>query len=381
MSNSSGEKSEKPTQRKLSKARKKGDIARSKDISMAAGLLTAFITITLFFPYYKKLCEESFIAISIMSGKLDDNGAMEQFILRHLFVIFKFIATLLPIPLASIIASLVPGGWIFTPSKLIPDLKKLDPISGVKRLFAISHLIDVMKMLLKCSLLLFTLYIMVKNHLAELIYLQSIHLQEAISSGFDNYHHILTYFIAIIVIFALLDFPLSKYLFTKKMKMTKQEVKEEHKNNDGNPQIKSRIRQLQHQFSMGQINRAVPIADVVITNPIHYSVALKYDPNKANAPYIVAKGKNDIALYIREVAKKHGIEVVELPPLARAIYHTTRVNQQIPAPLYRAIAQVLTYVMQIKSWRAGRAKKPTLNIPTVPEVATRQPGSKIDERR
>ncbi|MEG1655250.1 MAG: EscU/YscU/HrcU family type III secretion system export apparatus switch protein, partial [Hafnia sp.] len=135
-----------------------------------------------------------------------------------------------------------------------------------------------------------------------------------------------------------------------------------YKNNDGNPQIKGRIRQLQRQMAMGQINQTVPTADVILTNPTHYAVALKYDPDKAQAPFIVAKGVDDIALYIREVAMTNNIEVVEFPPLARAVYHTTRVNQQIPAQLFRAIAHVLTYVMQIKSWRSGQTEfKPRLN--------------------
>lgn len=146
------------------------------------------------------------------------------------------------------------------------------------------------------------------------------------------------------------------------MRMTKQEVKEEYKNNDGNPQIKGRIRQLQRQMAMGQIARTVPTADVIITNPTHYAVALKYDPQRAEAPYIVAKGIDDVALWIRKVGANHNIEVVEFPPLARAVYYTTRVNQQIPTQLFRAIAHVLTYVMQLKSWREGNVEqKPRLN--------------------
>lgn len=216
-------------------------------------------------------------------------------------------------------------------------------------------------MLAKCSIVLYTLYLVVRNSLADLLRLQAFPLQEAITEGFSLYHGILVYFITIIVIFAAIDIPLSTYLFTKKMKMTKQEVKQEHKSNDGNPEIKARVRQLQRQFAMGQINKSVPNADVIITNPTHFSVALKYAPEKASAPYIVAKGKDDIALYIRSVAEKNNIEIVEFPPLARAIYHTTKVNQQVPAQLYRAIAQVLTYVMQVKSWRSGLANKPVLN--------------------
>lgn len=362
MSASSGDKSEKPTAGKLRKARQKGDIPRSKDLTMAAGLVTSFITLGTFFPYYRTLIGESFLSVGMMAGRLDDSSALSQFLLLNVGVILKFIATLVPIPLACIFASLIPGGWIFTPNKLIPDFKKLSPISGFKRMFSSSHYVDVAKMLLKCGLILIVLYVMVHDSLDGLLYLQQLYLRQAVSAGFAIFHHVISYFIAVIVIFALLDVPLSKFMFTKKMKMTKQEVKEEYKNNDGNPQIKGRIRQLQRQMAMGQVNATVPGADVIITNPTHYAVALKYDPEKAQAPYIVAKGVDDIALLIREVARSHNVEIVEFPPLARAVYYTTRVNQQIPAQLFRAIAHVLTYVLQVKSWREGKAEqKPRLN--------------------
>lgn len=361
MSSSSGEKSEKPTSGKLNKARKKGDIPRSKDVTMATGLVTSLITLTLFLPYYKELISESFLAVGRTASRIDDPAALEQLLLANLFIFFKFLLTLVPIPLFSIVATLVPGGWNFTPVKLIPDFKKLSPLAGIKKIFSASNGTEVLKMLGKCSIVLYTLFLMVNNSLADLLRLQALPLQEAITEGFILYHGILVYFIAIIVIFAAIDIPLSNYLFTKKMKMTKQEVKQEHKSNDGNPEIKARVRQLQRQFAMGQINKTVPNADVIITNPTHFSVALKYAPEKASAPYIIAKGKDDIALYIRTVAKNNDIEIVEFPPLARAIYHTTKVNQQVPAQLYRAIAQVLTYVMQVKSWRSGLANKPVLN--------------------
>ena len=362
MSSSSGDKSEKPTSGKLRKAREKGDIPRSKDLTMAVGLVASFFTMATFLPYYRVLIGESFAAVGEMAKDLDNPNILNQFLMLNLWVLLRFIATLTPIPIACIIASLVPGGWIFTPNKLKPDFKKLSPISGVKRMFSASHYTEVGKMMLKCATILAVIYTMVHDEMDSLLHLQRLYLNQAISHGFSIFKHVISYFVAVIVIFALLDVPLSKFMFTKKMRMTKQEVKEEHKNNDGNPQIKGRIRQLQRQMAMGQISRTVPDADVIITNPTHYAVALKYDPLKAEAPYIVAKGMDDVALWIREVAASHKIEVVEFPPLARAVYYTTRVNQQIPAQLFRAIAHVLTYVMQLKSWREGRAEqKPRLN--------------------
>ncbi|MGL5698080.1 MAG: flagellar biosynthesis protein FlhB [Kluyvera sp.] len=359
---SGGDKSEKPTSGKLRKAREKGDIPRSKDLTMAVGLVASFFTMATFLPYYRQLIGESFAAVGEMAKDLDNPNILNQFLMLNLWVLLRFIATLVPIPIACIVASLVPGGWIFTPNKLKPDFKKLSPISGVKRMFSASHYTEVGKMLLKCATILVVLYNMVHDEMDNLLYLQRLYLGQAIMHGFGIFHHVVSYFVAVIVIFALLDVPLSKFMFTKKMRMTKQEVKEEHKNNDGNPQIKGRIRQLQRQMAMGQISRTVPEADVIITNPTHYAVALKYDPQKAEAPYIVAKGIDDVALWIREVGANHNVEVVEFPPLARAVYYTTRVNQQIPAQLFRAIAHVLTYVMQLKSWREGRAEqKPRLN--------------------
>lgn len=359
---SGGDKSEKPTPGKLRKAREKGDIPRSKDLTMAVGLVASFFTLATFLPYYRQLIAESFAAAGTMAQDLDNPTILNQFLMLNLSVLLRFIATLTPIPLACIVASLVPGGWIFTPTKLKPDFKKLSPISGIKRMFSASHYTEVGKMLLKCATILAVLYTMVHSQMGDLLHLQRLYLNQAITHGFSIFHHVVSYFVAVIVIFALLDVPLSKFMFTKKMRMTKQEVKEEYKNNDGNPQIKGRIRQLQRQMAMGQISRTVPTADVIITNPTHYAVALKYDPQKAEAPYIVAKGIDDVALWIREVGASHSIEVVEFPPLARAVYYTTRVNQQIPAQLFRAIAHVLTYVMQLKSWREGRVEqKPRLN--------------------
>lgn len=358
MSASGGDKSEKPTPGKLRKARDKGDIPRSKDLTMAVGLVASFFTLGGFLSYYRQLIGESFAAAGALAGQIDDGDVLNQFLLINVGILLRFIVTLVPIPLACVLASLIPGGWIFTPSKLKPDFKKLSPISGVKRIFAASHFVEVGKMLLKCGVILAVLWMMINDSMDGLLHLQRQGLHQAIYQGFAIFRHVVGYFVAVIVIFALLDVPLSKFMFTKKMRMTKQEVKEEHKNNDGNPQVKGRIRQLQRMMSMGQITRTVPTADVIITNPTHYAVALKYDPQRAEAPYIVAKGVDETAMWIREVAQQHRIEVVAFPPLARAVYYTTRVNQQIPAPLFRAIAHVLTYVMQLKTWRAGGVEQP-----------------------
>jgi flagellar biosynthesis protein FlhB len=166
---------------------------------------------------------------------------------------------------------------------------------------------------------------------------------------------------AVLIAFSLIDVPIQKLLYMREQRMSKQDLKEEHKNNEGRPEVKSRIRQLQRQMARRSIRKTVPDADVVVVNPTHYAVALKYDENKAQAPFVLAKGIDETALFIRQVARENKVEILELPPLARAIYNSSQVNQQIPAVLYRAVAQVLTYVLQIKAFRKGqRMAQPTL---------------------
>lgn len=376
MSASSGDKSEKPTASKLRKSRNKGDIPRSRDVTMAAGLVTSLLTVSAFFPFYLDQVQMSFTAVRQMARNLDDDGALHQFVLTQVLIILKVLATLVPIPLAACLASMVPGGWIFVPGRIKADFKKLNPLSGLKRLVGKQHLTDVLKMILKCAILLALLWSAIQDALPEMMSLQNHFLPEAIYKGLAHYAGIMKVFIVTLALFAFIDIPLSRFLFSKKMRMTKKEVRDEHKNQDGNPQVKGRIRQLQRQMALGQISRQVPQADVVIVNPTHYAVALKYAPDKAAAPYIVAKGLDDVALHIRRVAAKHQIEIVAFPPLARSVYYSTRVNQQIPASLYRAIAQVLTYVMQLKSWRAGQSEKPHLDVHTpLPENELKKHGN------
>ncbi len=357
----SGDKSEKPTAEKLRKAREKGEIPRSRDVSLAATLMMAFLCISLFAPFYRGLADEAFKAMRQMSDRVHDDSALYQFLLIQVLILLKLIATLLPIPLAGVVASLMPGGWLFVPSRLKPDIKKISPISGLKRMFSRQHLMDILKMIAKCVVLLSLLWIIIQGSLVSLLNLQMMPLSQAVSHGMEMFASDARPFVIVVVLFALIDVPLSKFLFTKKMKMTKKEVRDEYKNAEGDPHIKSRIRAIQRQLAMGQINTQVPHASVVITNPTHYAVALKYDPAKAPAPYVIAKGVDDVALYIRQIAVQNRIELVEFPLLTRAVYRSTQINQQIPSSLFRPMAQVLTYVMQLKAWRIGTGDKPQLN--------------------
>ena len=358
---SSEEKTEKPSAQKLRKAREDGQLPRSKDMGLAATLFAAFMVVSSSFPWYENFVRESFISVHQYAQNVNDPDIIGQFLLHHLLILAKFILTLLPMPAAALIASLIPGGWLFLPKKILPDFSKISPLKGIGRLFSAEHLVDTGKMTLKAIVLLVMLWITLSNNFAAFLGLQGLYFKQAIADGLSLYSSVMRNFVILFVFFALADVPLAKKMFTKGLKMTKQEVKEEYKNQEGKPEVKARVRRLQRQMAMGQIRKVVPKADVVITNPTHYAVALQYDQSRAAAPFVVAKGTDEVALYIRQVAKEHQVEIVEFPKLARSVYFTTQINQQIPFQLYRAIAHVLTYVLQLKHWRDGSQPRPSLN--------------------
>ncbi|HAH3686810.1 TPA: flagellar type III secretion system protein FlhB [Escherichia coli] len=358
---SSEEKTEKPSAQKLRKAREEGQLPRSKDMGLAASLFAAFVVISSSFPWYADFVRESFISVHQYAQEINNPQVIGQFLRHHLLILGKFILTLLPMPAAALLSSLVPGGWLFLPKKILPDFSKISPLKGIGRLFSSEHLAETGKMTVKSVVVLVMLWVSLRNYFAAFLGLQALPFKLAMNEGLSLYASVMRNFVILFIFFALLDVPLAKALFTKGLKMTKQELKEEYKNQEGKPEVKARVRRLQRQLAMGQIRKVVPKANVVITNPTHYAVALQYDQSRAAAPFVVAKGTDEIALYIRQVATENQVEVVEFSRLARSVYYTTQVNQQIPFQLYRAIAHVLTYVLQMKHWREGAQPRPALN--------------------
>lgn len=215
-------------------------------------------------------------------------------------------------------------------------------------------------MTLKAIVLLVMLWISVRNNVAAFLGLQELHFKQSISDGLALYSSIMRNFVILFVFFAVIDVPLAKKMFTKGLKMTKQEVKEEYKNQEGKPEVKARIRRLQRQMAMGQIRKVVPKADVVITNPTHYAVALQYDQSRAAAPFVVAKGTDEIALYIRQVAAESNIEIVEFPKLARSVYYTTRESTD-PISTVSGDCTRPDLCTAMKHWRDGSQTRPSLN--------------------
>lgn len=355
---STQDKTEEASQHKLKKSREQGQVARSKDLATSVSLLVTLFVLKFAVMYFYEGLQQSFRLAYLDFGRSELGLDDLTVILGHNLLLFvQLLLPLLVTSLLVVLFGLVPGGWVFASENFAPKLSKLNPITGLGRIFSAQNWAELAKSLLKILVLFTVAWLQIEQAMPQLLDLQRSDVSTAIGSAFAIAYDMILMLLGVFVLFALIDIPLQRFFFLKKLRMTKQERKEEHKNQEGRPEVKARIKQLQRQLLHRQINKVIKNADVVIANPQHFAVALKYDQKKAQAPYVLAKGVDETALHIRQQAQAHGLEVVELPPLARAIYFTTQVNQQIPAPLYTAVAHVLTYVLQLKAFRQGRRRR------------------------
>ncbi len=357
--NTGGDKTEKASAQKLKKAREQGNVVRSKDLATAVGILASLKLFVFMIPDYL----ESFRSLfRLVYAPLGAAGSMENAMTvvwsGAAVLLVKMVLPLAGVPLAIVAASMVPGGWVVSTNNLIPKFERFSPVKNLGNLASGKHWTTFATSVAKAALLAVVLVHVVRSALSAWVNLQRMPLADALLHGGGMMFDGLMALVAVFVLFALIDVPLQAFLFARGQRMSKQEVKEEYKSTEGKPEIRARIRQLQQQMARRNVNKTVPTADVVIVNPEHYAVALKYDTKRAEAPFVVAKGIDEMALYIRSVAARHQIETIALPPLARAIYNTSQVQQQIPAALYQAVSQVLNYVLQLNAFRAGRRQAP-----------------------
>jgi flagellar biosynthetic protein FlhB len=354
-----GDKTENASAQKLRKAREQGQVVRSKDLATAVGILASLKLLVFMMPDYLESFRALFRMVFVPVG---EPGAIEN-ALSVVFssaamLLIKMVLPLFTVTLAVVLSSLVPGGWNISTEALMPNFGRFSPVSNLGQLASAKHWSTFGISVAKAVVLSLVLWHVVNSGLMSWIDLQRMPLQDAILRGVSQLFDGLMALISVFLVFALIDVPLQSFLFARNQRMSKQEVKEEYKSSEGKPEVKQRIRQIQQQLARRNVNKTVPGADVVIVNPEHYAVALKYDTSRAEAPFVVAKGIDEMALYIKSVAAKHKIETVSLPPLARAIYNTSQVQQQIPAQLYQAVSQVLNYVLQLAAFRDGRRQAP-----------------------
>ncbi len=357
---SSGDKTEKPSEQKLRKAREQGQVARSKDVGAAVGLLLGLKLLVWLAPHY---LEDFGRLFRLVLAPLDGEpglGALDarwgDTALEALWLMGSMVLPLLALPAAVILATQLGGGLSFAMQHWAPQWSRMNPLSNLGRLFSTKHYSDLGATLLKTLGVLAVLIWMVAGMAHDYVRLQGLPLPQALLQAGSLTMDALLTLAVVLALYAMVDVPLQRLFFLRGQRMTKQEVKDEYKQNEGRPEVRQRIRQLQQQLARRSIRKAVPEADVVIVNPQHYAVALRYDSQQAEAPYVVAKGVDEMALYIRQLAREFQVQQLELPPLARALYNTSQVQQQIPATLYQAVAQVLSYVMQLKAFRSGQRK-------------------------
>jgi flagellar biosynthetic protein FlhB len=353
--NSTGDKTEKASQQKLKKSRDEGQVVRSRDLSTAIGILVSLKLFVYLLPNYMadftEIFHQSFAPFDSV-GSIDN--AMSTVFGSAMLLFIKMVLPLFVVPLFIVLGAMVPGGWVMTTKHWAPKLSRMSPAANLGRLFGAKHGFELLVSIAKAGVLIAVLIHVARSTVKDYTQLQHMPMGQAMMNGSNLMLDGLMALIAVFVIFALIDVPAQAFFFAKQQRMSKQDQKEEHKSTEGRPEVKGRIRQLQRALARNSARKTVPSADVVIVNPEHYAVALKYDHDRAEAPYVVAKGVDEMALYIRQIATEHKIEVMELAPLARAIYNTSQVNQQIPVQLYQAVSQVLNYVLQLKAFRTGR---------------------------
>jgi flagellar biosynthetic protein FlhB len=351
-----GEKTEPATAKKLSDARKEGQVAKSKELGNAVVLISFFLFLKIGISYIGSRLLES---IEYFINKIPEvvviwNGNIESKVFADLITegILKVILTALPLYLAALVIALVieiiQVGWQISGKPLQPKLSKISPLKGFKRIFSMNSLVELLKSLLKVGTIAYVVYSTLQDQWGLLLRLYETSFYEAIAIVGTVTIDLGLRVAIIYLIIALADYIYQRWKFARDMRMTKKEVKDEMKSSEGDPQIKGQIRARMREASRRRMMQDLPTADVVITNPTHYAVALKYDADISDAPFVIAKGQDHLAQRIKEIAKEHDIEIVENKPLARSLYANCEVGGVIPNELYQAVADVLAFVYKIK---------------------------------
>ncbi len=352
-----GEKTEEATPKKLEDARKEGQVSKSKDLGNFIMLFSLFLVLKVFLTYIGGGLLESFYMIygripDIVADQcLNFNIGFIGNLLR--LVMGKILLILLPtLAIAVVVAfvtDLVQVKWKVTTKPLMPKFNKLNPISGFKRIFSTRTIVELLKSIAIITVITALTYMELKGKVSYLFLLYQMSLFETLGLIGTIIINLGIKISAVLLIIGFADLIYQKHKFKEDMKMTKQEVKDEYKNAEGDPQIKGQIRKKMQQASMRRMMQSVPKADVVITNPTHFAVAIQYDSKVASAPIVVAKGEDFLAQRIKETAKEHDVEIVENKPLARALYYNVDIGGMVPPELYQAVAEVLAFVYKVKN--------------------------------
>lgn len=365
------EKTEEPSAKRLKESRAKGQVARSKDFNATVILIFTGLGFLAFGNYISTQLAE----MMRHAFEFDDQTFRTPTVaFQQLFFLAKTgLMVLVPILglifLLSLGAPMLLGGWVFSGESLQPKLSRLNLFKGLKRMVSVKGLIEMLKSFVKFAVVACVAILVLKSQVPLLLSLSNAPLETAVTSGAYIIIKAFVLVSASLILIAAVDVPFQLYQHKKSMKMTKQELRDEYKETEGKPEVKSAIRRAQHEMARRRMMSEIPKANVVLTNPTHYAVAISYQKNGNRAPVVVAKGKDLIAFQISKEAKTHKIPIISVPPLARAIYFSTKLNAEVPRGLYVAVAQVLAYIFQLRDKQHYDYKPDILqNVPIPPEL-------------
>ena len=339
------EKTEEPTAKKIEDARKEGNVPKSQDSS---SFVTLVVAIGAFFALLPYIRDRMFNLYRFVQSYIGVDLEKNDVHILTITIFKEFALMVLPlaaiVALSGVLAALMQFGFLTTTKPLIPDFKKIDPIKGLKNLFSMKKFIEGIKIIVKVTLVMALAYYYLLDFAIELPSVVFFSIYDQLEWLKSKAMILIAVMLLLFLGLALFDLFFVRYNYFKELKMSKQEIKDEYKQMEGDPQVKARIKRVQMEMSKKRMMSDIPSADVVITNPTHFAVAIRYDTDKENAPKIIAKGVDHLALKIKELAREHGVQVVENPPLARELYKKCEIDEIIPETLYKAVAEVLAFV-------------------------------------
>ena len=367
------ERTEDATPRRLQQAKEKGQVARSKELASASVLIIGAVALMWFGESMAKALFEAMQRLFSLSREeiFDTTKLLEIAGGAMVNLLFPLLLILVTLFVAAVIGAAGVGGISFSMQAAMPKASKLNPLSGIKRMFGMQSWVELIKSILKVALVSGMAIYLIQASQGDLMQLSMDVYPQNIFHALDILLNFILLISCSLLIVVAIDIPFQIWQHADQLKMTKQEVKDEFKDTEGKPEVKGRIRMLQREAAQRRMMADVPQADVIVTNPEHFSVALRYKQNQDKAPIVVAKGVDHMAMKIREIARENDIYIVPAPPLARALYHTTELEQQIPDGLFTAVAQVLAYVFQLKQYRKRGGERPKLqdsNMPIPPDL-------------
>jgi len=361
------ERTEEPTAKRQREAKEKGQIPRSRELNTTLVMLAAAAGLMMLGDFMGRgltgVIETNFrLQRDVIFDPMAPLRLLQESIAQGLLVVAPFALVMVAVAIG---ASVALGGWSFSTKAWEPKLEKMNPLKGLKRMFALRALMELLKSLIKVVIVGAVGVAFLWWHQADFVALGGEPLESGLAHGMDLFFRAFFLLSAALVLVAAVDVPYQLYDLKNKLKMTKQEVKDEYKETEGKPEVKGKLRQMQRQIAQGRMLENVPKADVVVTNPTHYAIAIKYDQLKMRAPTVVAKGTDLMAAKIRELAAENKVPIFEAPPLARALYYTTDLEKEIPAGLYLACAQVLAYIFQLRTagLHGPRPQRPQPEVP------------------